>query len=276
MVTKWGYNARLTTEELLLRHRLGLLKTNYDTAIVLGTGWGDSLDVGSNKFIDLADFQGGEFLEKIEGHKRRIEVGTVGGRDVLILRGRVHMNECTFNPDAAIFVRMQIELLIRLGVKNLILTCGSGGLGKDATPGTIVFIDSFVSSNNEVMPLFPGEFVSPEGVLDPDWIDLIDESSYRPSDTLCGPYVFWRGPHIEGIAHDKEDMHQRGGIAVGMSIKPECCVAALYKNVRVLALAHVMNGATEVLDHISHTEKAKANSDRLGQLLTNIVADLPV
>ncbi len=272
MITKHRYEIRLDIAVKKTRERLGLEEgQTIKKAVVLGTGWGDSLDTGSTRFINLTEFPGGNDLETIQGHQRRIEIGKFGDEDVLILRGRVHMNECTFNPDIAVFVRTQIEVLLKLGVKNLILTCGAGGLGADATPGTIVFINAFVSGYNETMPLFPGEFCSPEQVLNQDWIDQIDESSYRPTNALLGSYVFWRGPHIEGIVHDKGNMETRGAIAVGMSIKPECCVAALYPDVRVLALAHIMNGPQEVLNHEAHTAKAQQNSDRLGQLLTDII-----
>lgn len=280
MTTRRVYNTRLDTAEILLRKQLQILEeTSFDTALVLGTGWGDSLDTGPHKSMNLVHLPGGENLDTIEGHKRRIEIGNVGGRDVLILRGRVHMNESTFNPDAAIFVRMQIELLLRLGVKNLILTCGAGGLTVDATPGKVYFINSFISDFGEVLPLFAGEFVSPEEMLDAAWRNEARNAvvNLADVDTLCGSYVFYRGPQIEGIRHDKGQMLKRGGSVVGMSIKPECAIAALYKDkgVRVLALAHVMNGSGEVLNHIVHTEKAQTNSVRLGAILTNIVADLP-
>lgn len=272
-MNKKSYHTWLADAEVRLRTKLHLTPESiFDTALVLGTGWGDSLASDSTKFLNLTDLPLGDSLEVIEGHKRRIELGNVGGRQVLILRGRVHMNECTFNPDAAMFVRMQIELMLRLGVKNLILTCGAGGLGKDATPGTIVHINSFVSDWNEVMPLFPGEFCSPEEVLGHDLtLNFNGEMTHK---LLSGPYVFWRGPHIEGIKHDKKHMRERGGVAVGMSIKPECAVAALHKDVNVHAFAHIMNGDAEVLDHIVHTEKAQANSDTLGAFLTNVVSNL--
>jgi len=274
---KLDYNILLADAEALLRRQLQITEDAvFETALVLGTGWGDSLDTGSRKFMNLSDLPHGNNLEVIEGHKRRIEIGTVGGREVLILRGRVHMNESTFNPDAAMLVGMPIELLIRLGVKNLILTCGAGGLVSATTPGTIVFINAFVSGFNEVMPLFPGEFCSPEEVLAKNFSIGFNGAAADQLNFLCGPYVFWRGPHIEGIAHDKKHMRNQGGVAVGMSIKPECAIAALHPGVRVLAFAHIMNTDTEVLDHIAHTQKAQANSDTLGAFLTNIVQSLPV
>ena len=272
MITKSRYYQELDAAVRIVRDELDIPDgMEITTGIVLGTGWGDSLVTKSAKSVSLTRLKDGPDLEMIEGHERKIELGTIGGKEVLILRGRVHMNETTFNPDAVKFVRMQIEILLRLGVKNLILTCGAGGLRPDIAPGKVVFIDSFVSDNNETMPLFPGEFVSPESILDEAWITRARKIHLG---TSKGAYVFFRGPHIEGIKHDKKNMYMRGGIAVGMSIKPECTVAALHPNVRVLALAHIMNSSTEVLDHIAHTAKAQENSDRLGKLLTEIVQQI--
>ncbi len=273
MTTKSRYYQELKEAVRIIREELEIPDgKEITTGIVLGTGWGDSLVTKAAKSVSLTRLKDGSDLETIEGHERKIELGMIGGKEVLILRGRVHMNETTFNPDAVKFVRMQIEILLRLGVKNLILTCGAGGLRPDIAPGKVVFIDSFVSDNNEVMPLFPGEFVSPESILDEAWLE--NEWDRHPS-TFKGAFVFFRGPHIEGLKHDKKNMYMRGGVAVGMSIKPECTIAALHPGVRVLALAHIMNSSTEVLDHVTHTTKAQKNSDRLGKLLTKIVQKIP-
>ncbi|MEK7451957.1 MAG: hypothetical protein AAB664_01345, partial [Patescibacteria group bacterium] len=241
-------------------------------AIVLDTVWGNALDTIPKAFMNLSEFPKGKDLEEIAGRKRRIELSTIGEKKILVLRGSVCMNECTFNPYAVVFVRMQIELLLRLGVKNLILTSDTNGT--DVHCGYIVFIDSFVSDFNETMPLFPGEYSDPEKVLDSAWIDKIDESSYRPTDCLLGAYAFWRGPHREGATHDHKNMFDRNILTVGMNIKPECSIASRYPDVRVLALAYVESSMIDTPEQTDNNERNKKDTIRLRQFLTDVIANI--
>lgn len=90
--------------------------------LVLGTGWGDVLAVDSAVEIPFGDIPG------FEGHARRLVIGTIAGRDVAVLRGRVHLNEAPYDPNVAKMVRLQTEMLLQLGVQTLIVTSAVGAL----------------------------------------------------------------------------------------------------------------------------------------------------
>lgn len=93
-----------------------------NTAVVLGTGWAEAFPFQAQHSVSMVDLHGPfEAVEDLEGHARSYEIGTVTGKRLIVLRGRVHMNEFTFNPSGKLAVRAQIELLIGLGVKTLIL-----------------------------------------------------------------------------------------------------------------------------------------------------------
>jgi purine nucleoside phosphorylase len=253
--------------------------------LVLGTGWGDTvvLDEASAS-VPLADLPGFETLEELTGHARRLTVGKFGGKNVAVLSGRVHMNETTFNPEhGPAMVRMQIELLLALGVQTLILTAGVGGLTEYPRVKQVAVINNLVTVCAGPMPMFPGEFEAPKSKLDGELINLA--MKYRTPNLQISPatHCFVRGPWFESLL-DKNILRTLGpkmafgeaklpddNRVVGMSILPELCVAALYKDVRTLALGYVTNGPAEKHSHESNVAAAQSKAELLGDLLRNIV-----
>lgn len=275
---KAEYVKLLSDAETELRHALGIGADDmFDTAVVLGTGWGEQLDTEVLAFVQLKNLRAFSALDELDGHERRLEIievdtisnGIISKKPILILRGRIHTNEDSLNPNVRILVRLQIELLIKLGVKKLILTCSAGALTNDLMDGDIITINRLLSFGNEMMPLFPGEFVRPEGVLDQEWVKHSTTKTFAVNTGISfkrGPYMFFRGPHFETTA-DKREMFKRGAICVGMSIKPECAVAALYTDVRVIALGFISNGIQEEPNHTLHKDRAHKHAVRLSKAL---------
>ncbi len=276
MITRADYETLLRTTEVRLRELLRLgPEEQVDTATILGTGWGDAFEFEAEHTVPMTDLDAFKELEVVEGHARQFEIGRANGRRVLVLRGRIHMNEDTFNPDVRHMARLQVELLIKLGATNLVPTCGVGSLDEELEPGSVMLISSFVSAGGgEVFPLFPGEFVEPASVLDPELIATAFNADEDNVISCDGPHVFWRGPHFEGVEHDKANLAALGGRTVGMSVKPECAIAALHKGVRVLAPAFVTNPPTKQ-DHAEHIAVAKRAAKPLAKLLTAIIGALP-
>ncbi len=261
-----------TVDNLRAMLSLGAQET-VKTAIVLGTGWADAFAFEAKHKASMTDL-GGTFadVEAVEGHARCFEIGTVNGHRIIVLRGRVHMNEFTFNPAGAIAVRAQIEVLLKLGVKKLILTAGVGALKPEIRGGEIIFITGWVSSWSETMPLFPGEFVNAEETIRPE---RFHELSARASSVGLAAHqglaVFWRGPNFEGRKRDKAAMSEAGGSCVGMSIKPEAVVAALYPDVEVIPVGFFTNGMFDPMTHERHRDVALAAAPHLGAFLPKVV-----
>lgn len=256
-----------------LRHRLGLGPgEKIEMAVVLGTGWGNAFPFQADRTAEMANIAAFQGLEVLEGHARRFEIGTIElehGRKVriVVLRGRIHMNESTFDLRVRALVRLQIDVLIELGVEKFLLTAAVGALRKEIEPRRVMIIEAFPSYGQDVMPAFPGEFVNIEEALDQDMINHLD------TPWAIGPYIFFQGPHFENTQHDKPAMRALGGAVVGMSVKPEVFTVAAarqlrgMKNLHVVALGYVSNDPTETMSDDEHRRRALEDAQMLSDAL---------
>lgn len=271
-----------------IRADTGLRKA--DVGLVLGTGWGDTLRLEGQHEIPFSSIPGFERLEelpKIEGHDRILITGTLDGVPVAALKGRLHCNE-TF--DLALLypmVRLQIEMLIKLGCRKLILTCAAGGLldrknrVEQVRVGDIVLIDGLVSLYAPEMPLYGGEFKEPEDTLDMPSVTALQGPPDAPElegRIHVGGHVMVRGPFFEGRRYDKRLLSETGAACVGMSVLPEACVCALYDTpedpVKVIGLAFITNSDAELHSHSLNQERARDSKEVLGQFLRCAVREM--
>lgn len=273
MRNKWREEAAMAAAGFL-RKKLDI-KDAVRTAMVLGTGWGDTLELKNEREARLDEIPGFGRLCKLTGHERRIVCGELNDREVLLLRGRVHLNEAPDDPNLLKQVRLQIEMLFHLGVTNLVLTCAAGSLLDEAVhPGDLVIITDFVTLFAPPMPLWVGEFCSPQNALSEELQKLAKMASGNfLGKTHFGAYVMIRGPQFDGLL-DKKIMAAAGATVVGMSTYPEVCVASLYPEVKALAVAFVTNGLNESHNHASNLDKAKENASYLGNFLVDLVHHL--
>lgn len=256
--------------------------------IILGTGWADTL---MNEVADemkpwamfrLADLSGFEELRDMttsSGHHRELYLGTVGGKTVAMLRGRIHLNESHKTEELKNIVRLQVEALIKLGVKHLILTNAAGSLLPEIKVGDIVAHDGFVTLFAPPLPLEAGEFVSPEDTLkNSNNIKIIAAAIAAGLVWHMGAGAMVRGPGFEGRKRDKRILRQCGASMAMMSILPEAAVAALYQDpdeeVRVYAVSFITNTASEEHSHPENQRRAAESSAKLGFMLSHLVSSL--
>lgn len=251
------------------------------TAIILGTGWGDTITLEDERSITLHELPGFERLQTFLTRQCLLCHGCLNGHLVFVLRRRIHTNEVPNSVELADMVRLQIEMLCVLGVKTFVLTAAVGGLlrghalkDRRALTGTVCVIDGFVTLFAPDMPLYGGEFVSPEDTLDSNLRQMAMEVGREVDlDVFEGGHVMVRGPFFEGRRYDKSFLARTGASVVGMSILPEACVAALY-GARVLALGFVSNDDAEKHSDELVRQRAKNASDKLGALLEGIIPRL--
>lgn len=248
-----------------------------DVGVVLGTGWGDLLELEDEEVRPLSEFrafrEAGD-LTRLEGHKRHLVLGALNGRQIAALRGRVHLNEHPTSRFVPLMVRLQVEILIALGVKTLILTAAVGSLTETVKVGDVVLVDGFVTIFAPPMPLFAGEFVSPEDTLDAELRRIARQAAPDGLSVHEGGHAMVRGPFFEGRKYDKTFLRQTGASVVGMSLLPEACVAATHGGVRVLGLGFVTNTASEEHSHETNQARAKEKAPLLGGYLKSIIAEL--
>lgn len=238
-------------------------------AIVLGTGWGDTLQIENEISYPLSRFWFLRGLEDLHGHGRSISFGYIDTHPVVVLRGRIHLNEESSTPGASLMWRIVIECLAYLGVKTLLTTAAVGALGDRAAVGDIVVADGFFAPPSLHLGLFTGEFCAPDAILDKKLQALALESAGEEINGLAGGYAFFLGPNFEG-PYNKRHFFGAGCTCVGMSTLPEIAYWSTHKSTRALSINFVTNDEGSH-SHEENVAKAKAAAPLLGALLRRIV-----
>ncbi|MFH1621292.1 MAG: hypothetical protein ABIB04_04385 [Patescibacteria group bacterium] len=248
-----------------------------DVAVILGSGWGDALHLENAQelnFLEIPSFRRAS-VRGLHGDERQIVCGELGGKRVIALRGPIHLNEHSSDPYIPIMVRLQVQILLELGVTRFILTNAAGSLTDKCLAGDIVIADGFVTLFAPPMPLFGGEFCSPEDALSDNMRGIAMEARVLKNQEilLChtGGYVMLRGPFFEGRKYDKALLARSGALAVGMSILPEMCIIALYPDTKALCLSFITNSVDEKHSHEKNLARVGKSSALLGAFLEDII-----
>jgi purine-nucleoside phosphorylase len=246
-------------------------------AIVLGSGLGRLADeVTEATRIPYAEIPGWE-RSTAPGHSGELVVGTLGGKTVAVMKGRLHYYE---GYDMAA-VAFPIGVFKALGIETVILTNACGGLNPKFTAGDLMLLEDHIN----FMPANPLRGPNDErlGPRFPDMVGTYSEElraiakSVDP-DVREGVYVGVAGPNFETPA-ELRMLRGFGADAVGMSTVPEV-IAARHLGMRILAIATVTDMATGIPGEIEHVtgeqvlEVAARAGARLGRLVTGVVAGL--
>lgn len=246
-----------------------------EVGLILGTGWGNALKPEGAKSIRFDEITGFGELQAIEGHARTVMFGKISGKNVIALNGRIHLNEHPTDPDIPRMVRLQIQMLLELGVRKFILTNAAGSLVQTCCVGDIVIADGFVTLFAPPMPLYAGEFCSPEDRLSPRMRSIAGECKpLKDGHVLLshsGGYAMLRGPFFEGRRYDKQILSKTHARAVGMSTLPEMCIISLYDKAEALCLSFITNSDSEEHSHEANQARAKESSALLGAYLEQII-----
>ena len=176
------------------------------------------------------------------GHAGSWITGTIQGKTVCIMAGRLHcyegysMQEITF----------PIRVMKQLGVETLFLTNASGSINRNFFPGDFMLLrnhirfggsDPLIGFNDEDEgPRFP-KMTYP---YDEQLAELTRKAALKHGIALReGVYVYNTGPTFE-TASEVRMFEMLGGDALGMSTIPEVIVAR-YLNIRVLAISCITN-----------------------------------
>jgi len=247
-----------------------LTKQKPTVAIVLGSGLGALAD----------DVQGADRIpyEKIPGWRRstapghagQLVVGTLEGKTVAVMKGRLHYYE-GYDIEEVVF---PIRVFKAMGIETVILTNACGGLNPSYQNGDLMVISdhiNFMATN----PL-RGANDDALGPRFPDMVGAYTQELRKIAHTVDGDlqegiYVGVAGPNYETPA-ELRMLRRWGADAVGMSTVPEVLVAR-HAGMRVLAIATVTDMATGLpglIDHVTH-EEVLAVADRAGKRLGNVV-----
>lgn len=231
-----------------LRHRTGVGR--FAVAVVLGSGLGafaDSLE-GAVAFpmTELSGFP----APAVTGHAGTVVAGRLGGHDVLVLAGRVHLYEGYSAHEVCHGVRVAAAA----GVHTAVLTNAAGGIRPDLEVGSLVRITDHLnlSGANPLTGPHDGpqpSFVDLSAAYDPDLRARAAEVSPGMAE---GVYAALAGPSYETPA-EIGMLAAMGADLVGMSTANET-IACRHLGVRVAGVSLVTNRAAGLGEPLSHAE----------------------
>ena len=276
-MTSATYLERVDAAVATIRTRAG--SAVPDVAVVLGSGLGDFANrlagATSIPYNDLPNWPASNVI----GHEGKLVIGTLAGRRVAALSGRVHFYE---GHDLRT-VSFAARVIARLGVKVLILTNAAGGINVALKPGTLMVIDDHINLLGSNPLVGPNEEAF--GARFPDMSEVYSKRLRGVADAVAreqglpighGVYVALHGPSYETPAEIRF-LRIVGADAVGMSTVPEAIVAR-HMGLEVLGISCITNMAAGVLptplDHREVMETARRVRDQFIRLLEEIIVRL--
>ncbi|MEM8636212.1 MAG: purine-nucleoside phosphorylase [Pseudomonadota bacterium] len=255
-----------------------------DIAMILGSGLGALSEEVEGVTIPYEDIQGFP-VSTAPSHSGHLHIGSLCGRDVVLMSGRVHMYEGYSAQEVA----FPVNVMASLGVQTLIVTNASGGIRADYTAGDIVLIEDHLSlpglaghdpTRGHHDPSLGDRFTSLNGAYSKRLLTLAEKSAAH-SNLRChrGVYGFVVGPSLETPA-EIQALRTLGCDLVGMSTVPEV-VMARQRGIDVLAISAVCNMAVSEIDdpHITTADEvfeALTNcAPKLHTLIRDLLPELP-
>lgn len=252
-----------------------------DLVLTLGSGLGafaDQLEVEcAIDYDDIDSFP----RSTVPGHRGRLIFGTLEGRRLALMQGRVHLYE---GYDAAEAV-LPLRALKLLGAKALFLTNACGGINFDFSAGDLMLITDHISAF--VQSPLRGENLDEFGVRFPDMSKVYDPAFCDAARTAAktlgirlqeGVYLQFPGPQFETPAEIRA-FRTLGADAVGMSTAIEA-IAARHAGMRVIGISCISNlacGMTDTpLSHEEVQEAGQAAAEKFTRLVRETVRTLPL
>ncbi|MDR1568901.1 MAG: purine-nucleoside phosphorylase [Oscillospiraceae bacterium] len=227
-----------------------------EVALIAGSGLGGFAGRLSDRTVmpykDIPGFP----LSTVPGHAGEWITGTIAGKRISLMSGRVH---CYEGHDAC-SLAFPARVMARLGVQILIVTNAAGGVNKSYQPGDFMLISDFINLSG-IHPLC-GPNIDELGPRFPDMSNALDgglrnlaRSAARDEgfDVREGVYAMMSGPAFETPAEIRM-LRILGADAVGMSTVPEI-ITARHAGIKTLGISCITNMAAGILDQpLSHKE----------------------
>jgi purine-nucleoside phosphorylase len=249
------------------------------TGLILGSGLNDLADGVNNPVIipygEIPHFP----ASTAPGHKGRLILGKLEGKNVIVMQGRFHYYE-GYPMETLVF---PIRVMQLLGVTKLIVTNAAGGVNTSFTPGDLMIITDHIkmggghpligTNDNNFGPRFPD--------MSQAYSRELVKAAEAEGESLGlklkkGVYTFMTGPSYETPAEIRM-LRTLGADAVGMSTVPEVITAA-HAGLEVLGISCISNMAAGILDQpITEEEVIEAGrmvKEKFSSLLKAILAKI--
>lgn len=247
-------HSRIDQSLKYIRHHIGEFQP--EIGIILGTGLAGLADeIVVEKQLPYANIP--HFpVSTVEFHSGKLIFGTLNGKKVVAMQGRLHYYEGYSMQQ----ITFPIRIMKLLGITKMFVSNASGSLNPDIKKGSLVFITDHINllpdnplrgvNHNSFGPRFPD-------MSAPYCTDLLskamDIAKEKGLDVHKGVYVATMGPNLETKAEYRY-MRIIGGDVVGMSTVPEVIVAN-HMSLKVFAVSVVTDeGFHEDLQPVSFEE----------------------
>jgi purine-nucleoside phosphorylase len=259
-------SSRFITEKIKNKPRIGM---------ILGTGLGDLAErIVISRDLPYRDIPGFPH-STVPGHAGRLLAGTLGGKDLLVMQGRVHFYE-GYRLEKVTF---PVRVMRKVGIEILIVSNAAGALNPNYTAGDVMIITDHINLTGQNPLIGPNlddfgpRFPDMTQVYDPALVRLAEEAALEEKIKLHkGVYVGVTGPSMETPAETRF-LRMTGADAVGMSTIPEVIVAA-HCGLRVLAFSAISNVNLPDCMKPAPIEEVLANAAVAGRKLGRIIEGL--
>jgi len=208
-----------------IRRKIGDFTPEF--GIILGTGLGKLVEEIEVEFQMMYSNIPNFPISTVEFHTGKLIFGTLNGRKVVAMQGRLHyyegysMQEITF----------PIRVMKGLGIQKLFVSNASGSLNPDIRKGDIGIIEDHInllpdnplrgSNDEDLGPRFPDMSQPYNFAMIDQGLEIASRLGVRAHKVV---YVSAPGPNLETRAEYRY-MRIIGGDIVGMSTVPEVIVA---------------------------------------------------
>jgi purine-nucleoside phosphorylase len=235
--------------------------------IVLGSGLGVLADeVEVSREVGFAE--AGLAASTVPGHAGKFVFGKISGKDVVLMKGRVHLYE----GHGAEAVTAGVRWMAGQGVDSLVLTNAAGTVNRDFEPGGWMMLSDHLNLTGTT-PLIGAQFIDMSEVYDAAWRadfrKVAGDSGVKLNE---GVYASLRGPQYETPAEIRM-VRTLGADAVGMSTVLEA-IQARALGMRVAGFSCLTNwaaGMQESLNHEEVLETGKAAGGVMVGLLEKVI-----
>ena len=258
-----------------IRQRIGDFSPEF--GVILGTGLGklaEQVTVAHQlMYANIPNFP----ISTVEFHSGKLIFGTLEGRRIVAMQGRLHYYEGYSMQQ----ITFPVRVMYALGIQKLFVSNASGSLNPAIQKGDLAILDDHIN----LLPDNPLRGVNDPrlGPRFPDMSRPYDVDMIRQALTIAqqqgitvhrAVYVSTPGPNLETRAEYRY-MRQIGGDIVGMSTVPEVIVAG-HMRLPVFAISVVTDeGFHENLQPVSLdqiVEVAAAAEPKMTLILKELVA----
>ncbi len=240
--------------------------------LVLGSGLGgfvESLTEATS--WDYAEIEGLP-VSRVPGHAGTLHLGKIGGVEIAVAQGRVHLYEGWTAREVASSIRLFHEI----GISTVILTNAAGIVNANLKPGRWMLLSDHVNLARQSPLTGSASFVDQTEVYSSDLRELLRAESIEQTGHKLpeGVYAWVNGPEYETPAEVRL-LRAFGADAVGMSTVPEA-IQARALGMRVVALSCLTNYGAGLATHpLNHENVLEVGAKAADELFTILVSAIP-